>query len=455
MLNVNKVTSELSSLSDTALQQFATSHRDDPYMLPLALAESNRRKKMRGAAQAQAGAAPQPRVADQAIASMAPEAAGIGRLPTPGVAAMAGGGIVAFADGGGMEQQIPTGGYPPAPPSADEARLQELEGMYIPEAASGLYAEREALRQARRTGALRPSSGDSDTGNEITRLLKRAPAPPPRVPPVSAAPAAPVATPPPDATTSGIMSLSRQGGGAPYIPDTPEAAALATQKMAAPARAETAAAFAPYHEMLAKERKDLEGRKAGNTKDAIIRAGLGMMAGRSQYAMQNIGEGGIQGLDAYQRAKAADDAAMKANTQAQMLAMQADRAARAGDTAQATTLYGQAQQQKGIAAQIAVQRDNFKLQALMANKTPAEIQMVERVAKEKKIPFSEALQFVYGAKFAPKGESALQMALAKDPFLKDTNPVLYAQLLAQSGLAAQPDYADAAKAELQRRQKGQ
>mgnify|MGYP001594000689 CR=1 FL=1 len=430
MMNVPQTQAQLAKLPDAQLQQFAAAHKADPYMLSLAMAEFNRRKETRSAAQGQAGAQQAPKVVDQAVAGMAPESLGIGRLPAPGVANMASGGIVAFAGGGGMEQQIPMSGYPPAPPSADAARLQELEDMYIPQGATSLWEEREALRQRKRQKPVLP--GGPDTGDETSRLLKRRPAPVPAAAPVSAPTAAEV----PDTTTSGILALSRQGGGRPYVPDTFEQAAEATRKGAAPARAETAAEFAPYHEMLKKEREELSGRKEGNVKDALVRAGLGMLSGTSPHAMVNIGKGGVEGLDAYQKAKAADDAAMKANTSAQMLAMQADRAARAGDTAQATALYGQVQQQKGIAAQIAVQRDHFKLQALMANKTPAEIQMVERVAKEKKIPFSEALQFIYGAKFAPKGESALQTALAKDPFLKDTNPVLYAQLLEQSGLGA-------------------
>ena len=113
MINVNQITSQLAKLPDQALQQYAMMHKNDPYVVSLALAESNRRKEIRGGAQMQQQ--PQPTVADQAIQGMAPapapmaqppmaqspmpENVGIGQLPA-GNMSFAGGGIVAFADGG-------------------------------------------------------------------------------------------------------------------------------------------------------------------------------------------------------------------------------------------------------------------------------------------------------------------------------------------------------------------
>jgi hypothetical protein len=90
-------------------------HKNDPYTMALALAESNRRKQMRKGAQMQAPQ--QPKVVDQEIAGMAavdpmgnvtgyagggylPEDTGIGQLPAPNMERMAEGGIVAFEDGG-------------------------------------------------------------------------------------------------------------------------------------------------------------------------------------------------------------------------------------------------------------------------------------------------------------------------------------------------------------------
>lgn len=103
MINVDQITSRLAKLPDGALQQYAAMHKNDPYILALAVAESNRRKEMRQAAQgAQAGMEP-PKVADQALAEMSstplPEDQGIARLPV-GDMEFADGGLVAFASGG-------------------------------------------------------------------------------------------------------------------------------------------------------------------------------------------------------------------------------------------------------------------------------------------------------------------------------------------------------------------
>lgn len=95
-------------MPDAALKQYAQMHKDDPYTVSLAIAESNRRKEIRaGSAQQQ----PQPSVADAEISHMderqaspqmfrLPEQQGIGALPAPNMQGMASGGIVAFDRGG-------------------------------------------------------------------------------------------------------------------------------------------------------------------------------------------------------------------------------------------------------------------------------------------------------------------------------------------------------------------
>lgn len=117
MINVNQITSQLAKMPDQALQKYAALNKNDPYILALAVAESNRRKEMRQAAQGAQGMMPQPKVADQAVQNMAaaapmgpagpaqpmPEDMGIGRLPA-GDMNFADGGIVAFADGGEVER---------------------------------------------------------------------------------------------------------------------------------------------------------------------------------------------------------------------------------------------------------------------------------------------------------------------------------------------------------------
>jgi hypothetical protein len=102
MINVPQITADLARMPDRSLQQYAQMHRNDPYIVALALAESNRRKQLRIGAQA--GQAQQmPTVVEQDIAQMAPEQVGIGSLPEQSLAKMAGGGIVAFEEGGEVE----------------------------------------------------------------------------------------------------------------------------------------------------------------------------------------------------------------------------------------------------------------------------------------------------------------------------------------------------------------
>jgi len=111
MLNVNAITSTLAKMPDAALQKYASLHKDDPYIMALAVSESNRRKQMRGAAQAPQGMPEPPKVADQAVAEMAPqelpENVGIGRLPA-GNMNFADGGIIAF--GGGEVERYQSAG---------------------------------------------------------------------------------------------------------------------------------------------------------------------------------------------------------------------------------------------------------------------------------------------------------------------------------------------------------
>lgn len=107
MIDVNEITSTLRGMPDQQLQQYAMMHKGDPYILSLAVSESNQRKKMRMASQGQAGSMPQPKVADAAIAGMAqqlPENQGIAQIPAPNMQSMADGGIAGYGDDEGMAQ---------------------------------------------------------------------------------------------------------------------------------------------------------------------------------------------------------------------------------------------------------------------------------------------------------------------------------------------------------------
>lgn len=98
--NVNEITTTLRMLSDEQLRKYAQMHKGDPYILPMAISESNARKQLRAAGQATQGAQPQPKVADQALAQMSPqqlpENVGIGALPAPNMQFAAEGGIMGY-----------------------------------------------------------------------------------------------------------------------------------------------------------------------------------------------------------------------------------------------------------------------------------------------------------------------------------------------------------------------
>ena len=107
-INVNKITSTLAKLGDPQLRQYAQMHKNDPYIVALAMSESTRRKEVRDAEQGDMQQ--QSSVVDQMLAEMAPRPAqpmpedqGIGQL-NAGEMNFAGGGIIAFADGGDVER---------------------------------------------------------------------------------------------------------------------------------------------------------------------------------------------------------------------------------------------------------------------------------------------------------------------------------------------------------------
>ena len=132
MIDVNKITSTLAKLGDVELQQYAQMHKNDPYIMALAMSESNRRKEIRSAGQGAQGMQEQPKVVDQMVAEMAPqqlpEDMGIARIPA-GDMNFAGGGIVAFADGGDVER-YQVGGAIKATPEFLRF-LQSVGGDYV------------------------------------------------------------------------------------------------------------------------------------------------------------------------------------------------------------------------------------------------------------------------------------------------------------------------------------
>jgi hypothetical protein len=116
-MNLDSVMAHLGKMSPQQLQQFAAMHKDDPIMLAAASSVKNKMDKIAQAGQAQMSGQQPPPVNEQVVESMAPqggpqasnqlpENSGIGALPAPNMQHMAGGGIVAFADGGYTDEQM-------------------------------------------------------------------------------------------------------------------------------------------------------------------------------------------------------------------------------------------------------------------------------------------------------------------------------------------------------------
>jgi hypothetical protein len=128
MLNVKTLTDTMSRMELPQLQQYAALHKNDPYIVTLALSIANQKKQMKAGQEGQAGMQPQPKVVDQDIAQMVapppqqmamtpqqqalPEDQGIGTLPAQNMQNFAGGGIVAFGGGGDVPSYAgPAGSY--------------------------------------------------------------------------------------------------------------------------------------------------------------------------------------------------------------------------------------------------------------------------------------------------------------------------------------------------------
>jgi hypothetical protein len=326
MINVNQITSRLASMPDQALQQYAAMHKNDPYVMALALSESNRRKQMRQGAQMQAPQ--QPKVVDQEIAGMAqpmPEDTGIGQLPAPNMQSMAEGGIVAFANEGYVNPAFTYGvteygGLSPLDfptPGSEKARRLEKERQ------KNMALARAQGENLRPTPAIDPRLLGAIPPAQTVGALPETPSLPPAPP-----------TPPP-------VNIAKPPAPAPAAKPAAGLPALNTKPMTAEDAAKQAAALGDDKEV----RKELQGyvdrqKKIGEAavgsfeqgiaglpeaykkyearlqkeeaesatdKDkalgmSIFKAGLAMMSGTSQNAFENIGKGAMVGLEDQQAA---------------------------------------------------------------------------------------------------------------------------------------------------------
>lgn len=175
MLTIPQLESTMQQLGDMQLQQYAQANKNDAIKLSAALAEIQRRKAMRGAAQGPA-AQTQP-VVDKALASagVLPEESGIASIPLPHMPAeYADGGIVAFGGGG-----VPKGDRQPSFDEAldiegvtDNQERAFLRALYAQESGSGADT-RTSNRDAVGAMQVRPGTFTevADTGMDIHNML--------------------------------------------------------------------------------------------------------------------------------------------------------------------------------------------------------------------------------------------------------------------------------------------
>jgi hypothetical protein len=334
MINVNQITSMLAKMPDTSLQQYAALHKNDPYIMALAVSESNRRKEMRAGAQAPMGAQEQPKVVDQAVQGMA-EDQGIAALPA-GDMNFADGGIVAFA-GGGLSNDNPAAMGVLAP--LQEA-VVNAKRMYEAAAQSGdsrsaqLYLQNMAQAQSALDAAAKQQFAGSASQGITAAQAASAPTAPavaltgtPDIPSTKKGAAAEDKGAP--TLTAGI-GAPRAGGFSDYAaakagladlyktPDTSEyeqarkAQAGAGVGIAQEAAGRTQEFFDKLGEFGLKQEERLKEREGKLEKDtaqnkglAILEAGLAMMSGTSANAFENIGKGALAGVGNYKKGLAA------------------------------------------------------------------------------------------------------------------------------------------------------
>lgn len=379
-----------------------TNPKIEPYAALSALQAQNKAARMKQAQAAQAPAATAP-VASRTLAEAAelnnPYAAGLGAAPVASPVSeapvgMAGGGMVAFADGGDVpryydgvlvkqkdvqsaydnwmkaksgvsaaepawyQQATPTTGPNVAAANeaaqAAEARYNQLLQQYqtqkdtsqpgnVSATPTGFEAQtakqiadleektgrklsegaKDALRQQEMAKLLKTSNvaTTADTSLPTNAKVDTAPAKDKGSANAGLADAAVARGNRGAGTGAANVGLGAAAGRAGYNLDMPKAQTTEERLAEIDAvkermGAKNAEYLRPMQEQLDKYAADAKEAKTQGKYEALMQAGLGMMAGKSQYAFQNIGEGGSMGLAALRESnklnRAAEDKLMTA-----------------------------------------------------------------------------------------------------------------------------------------------
>jgi hypothetical protein len=360
-MNINRLQAQLQRVPDQALIGYVQ-NPDGQVPSFLALAELTRRKEIRNAGQAQQ--APTQTVAQQAVAEAAP---GIAQLPVPETMfneeSYANGGIVSFAKGGLTDYtQAEFDALPPETQQMllDQAGLKSgvsklgaaaKDLATLPGRAFMATGEALVTRPLRALGAPIPYLPDAAYGGDRASMTPyydklRAAEPPTAFKPSLTTPAindptyviSPTNKTGDTAGSAGSRGSSAAGGiGAlTFKPMADNSARFdqfqrpeltAAEKMAEmqalvgedAGKADRAARLAKMEARTAKEEETAPWM-------ALARAGLGMAAGRSQFAVQNIAEGAQAGLSDLAASRSRLDAAREKQFEIADRMAQAERA---------------------------------------------------------------------------------------------------------------------------------
>jgi hypothetical protein len=343
-------------MPDKQLQQYAMLHKNDPYILSLAVQESNARKQIRASSQMQAPQ--QPPVADQDIAQMAPQGMGVAALPAQNMEQMADGGIAGYADDGEVPrfngsksqfvQDIEALGSYLTPFSKERMDRIRAEDAAKAAAEKATAAQRAAQIESGRPRTLAASLSNYFTSpnakmQEAESYLPAAPQAPTEQAVVQAAQSAKASGASPPAPN--METLDQQRPPAPPAPPAPAAPAaglptLATKMPTAEEAVQQAGKFVDFSKaeselgtMRARQRMsdealiktyedtkpktpayqgleamlDKESKETATEKDkaglwALFNGFLAMAGGESPHALTNIAKGALQGSAEYSAA---------------------------------------------------------------------------------------------------------------------------------------------------------
>jgi hypothetical protein len=384
-MNIIKLQDDLKSVPDDALVGYVQSPTGQVPTY-LALGELQRRKTMREKFQQQQ--APQTTVAEdlaappppmeQGIAAMAPqqlpvEEQGVASLPTGDMydeQNFATGGIVAFDDGGEVDHFAEGGtsrlgrwweGYKQRSQAdlAKQDQIQRLQNEYLsltispvqktmpgqPEAAARRQAEIKqelaALQSATPSAKAPVPAPTATTGGPRVSPEQGLPSSFTGIDQPSQFQPSPNAlaqmNPPPAPPAPGETGVAREGLSSLFKPLTDRSADYDALMKDEAGAAENA--MAKYRQLIGEDKmrpqleeklKKMEERSAKQEEQApwmaLARAGLGMAAGKSQFALQNIAEGATMGLEDYNKARDKLETAREKQFDIQSRLAQAQRA---------------------------------------------------------------------------------------------------------------------------------